>query len=94
MTGDKLGEQAKDLMNTFNAQKDADKEKGKGDKGGDPDMSIGGAMEFDESLKALLGDKELLLGSIVASHENHGAPQHRLLPPQPMLCCHAAARRA
>lgn len=70
--GDKLGEQAKDLMNTFNAQKDADKEKGKGDKGGDPDMSIGGAMEFDESLKALLGDKELLLGSIVASHENHG----------------------
>ena len=94
MTGDKLGEQAKDLMNTFNAQKDADKEKGKGgDKGGDPDMSIGGAMEFDESLKALLGDKELLLGSIVASHENHGA-HHRLLPAPPMLCCHAAARRA
>jgi hypothetical protein len=28
--------------------------------------------EYDESLKALLSDKELLVGSIVSSHESHG----------------------
>ena len=35
-------------------------------------MSLGGVESYDEQLKALLGDKELLLGSITASHENHG----------------------
>jgi len=66
---DKLGEQAKDLMSHFQKEKEgADKEgKDKGE-GGLSDYGSG----FDEQLKALLGDKELLLGSIVSSHENHG----------------------
>lgn len=70
---DKVGEQAKELMNTFIAAKDAEKEKGKG-KDDDAALSMGGGglAEYDESLKALLSDKELLVGSIVSSHESHG----------------------
>ena len=69
---DKLLHSAKELMETFSAAKEADKDKGK--KGGDDEagMSLGGVEGYDEQLKALLGDKELLLGSITASHENHG----------------------
>lgn len=68
---DKILHSAKELMETFTAAKEADKDKGK--KGGDDEsMSLGGVDAYDETLKALLGDKELLLGSITASHENHG----------------------
>jgi hypothetical protein len=65
---DKLLHSAKDLMESFSAAKEADK----GKKGGEDDLSLGGVEGYDEQLKALLGDKELLLGSITASHENHG----------------------
>lgn len=68
---EKLLHSAKELMETFSAAKEADKDKGK--KGDGDDMSsLGGIEGYDEQLKALLGDKELLLGSITASHENHG----------------------
>lgn len=65
---DKLLHSAKELMESFSAAKEADK----GKKGGDDDLSLGGVEGYDEQLKVLLGDKELLLGSITASHENHG----------------------
>ena len=64
---EKLLQQAKELMEKFGASKEENKDK----KGGD-DMGLGGIEGYDEQLKALLGDKELLLGSITASHETHG----------------------
>merc|ERR1711871_1210972 len=57
-----LGASCKGLMESFAAQKEAaEKEKGQ--------ESL--AEEYDEPLKQLLGDKETLLGSVTASHENH-----------------------
>jgi oligoribonuclease (3'-5' exoribonuclease) len=60
-----LASSAKQLMDKFSASKE---------EGGDEqkdDSILGGSAEYDESLKQLLGDKELLLGSLTSCHENN-----------------------